>query len=240
MHRRWEDWLGAGLGLLVGVTPWLAGETSDENLAPAHRAAGPAHSPVLPYSGRCSLRAAGRKSASWRAAYGWPPRRLMLAYADAGNLADWHLALGLVVMVLALLEIWQSSAAHQRGDGRGLASRQPRPPLAVTRSDRSPLEQLDRHALGAAQEAMRMPGRMVVGSMVNSAPLALSSADDSIDARDRQAEVIEPLIGRARRGIGLAVGQHLEMKTSAPPTLRSMRGLPCCMVRITSAPNMRS
>src|SRR6516165_9765303 len=28
------------------------------------------------------------------------------------------------------------------------------------------------------------------------------------------------------------------MKTLAPPILRSMRGLPCCSVRITSAPNM--
>src|SRR5262245_2996737 len=30
------------------------------------------------------------------------------------------------------------------------------------------------------------------------------------------------------------------MKMLAPPSLRSMRGLPCCMVRITSAPSMRS
>src|SRR5262245_57314540 len=30
------------------------------------------------------------------------------------------------------------------------------------------------------------------------------------------------------------------MKMLAPPSLRSMRGLPCCMLRITSAPSMRS
>src|SRR5215470_12277749 len=30
------------------------------------------------------------------------------------------------------------------------------------------------------------------------------------------------------------------MKMLAPPSLRSMRGAPCCMLRITSAPSMRS
>src|SRR5262245_19107303 len=30
------------------------------------------------------------------------------------------------------------------------------------------------------------------------------------------------------------------MKMLAPPSLRSMRGLPCCMLRMTSAPRMRS
>jgi hypothetical protein len=38
------------------------------------------------------------------------------------------------------------------------------------------LKQFDRHALGPRKKQMRNPGRMVRGSMVNSTPLALSSA----------------------------------------------------------------
>ena len=35
-HRTWEDWLedwlGAGLRLVAGVTPWLVGDTTDANI----------------------------------------------------------------------------------------------------------------------------------------------------------------------------------------------------------------
>ena len=33
----------------------------------------------------------------------------MLPYADTGRLADWHIALGLVVASIASLELWQDS-----------------------------------------------------------------------------------------------------------------------------------
>ena len=107
MHRRWEDWLGAGLGLLVGVTPWLAGETSDENLVLHTAQLGIL---ILGLSVFGMVQPSRWEEIGQLACGLWlAASPAMLAYADAGNLADWHLALGLVVMVLALLEIWTPS-----------------------------------------------------------------------------------------------------------------------------------
>ena len=125
MHRRWEDWLGAGLGLLVGVTPWLAGETSDENLVLHTAQLGML---ILGLSVFGLVQPSRWEEIGQLACGLWlAASPAMLAYADAGNLADWHLALGLVVMVLALLEIWQdwqltskemAGAWHRGNSGR--------------------------------------------------------------------------------------------------------------------------
>ena len=67
-HRTWEDWLVAGLGLVVGLTPWLAGETTDEDVVLNTAQVGLLISALLPSSSWS--RAAGRRSASWRAGSG--------------------------------------------------------------------------------------------------------------------------------------------------------------------------
>ena len=53
----------------------------------------------------------------------------------------------------------------------------------------------------------RTPGRTVVGSRVNSTPFFLRSAA-SVDAADRETEVIEAAIGYARRRIGAVAVRH--------------------------------
>ena len=86
---------------------------------------------------------------------------------------------------------------------------------------------------------MRIPGRMVVGSLVNSTPLALSSAATAsmpvTAARNDRGPDTAWAVAAVMRSGSTGV-----IDTLAPPTLRSMRGLPCCMVRITSAPNVLS
>lgn len=29
-HRTWEDWFGIVLGVLIGLSPWLAGQTDNQ------------------------------------------------------------------------------------------------------------------------------------------------------------------------------------------------------------------
>jgi hypothetical protein len=105
LHRKWEDWLGAALGLLVGATPWLVGETGDEH--------------IVLHTAQLGLLILGLavfglvQPSRWEeiallaCGVGLAASPLILGYAEAGNLGDVHLALGLAVVLLALLEIWQ-------------------------------------------------------------------------------------------------------------------------------------
>ena len=102
------------------------------------------------------------------------------------------------------------------------------------------LEQLDRHPFGRADEA-DAHARANRGRLARELdPLGLELGGDGVDAGDGEAEMIEALIGRAGGGLTPSPGVTGAMKMLAPPSLRSMRGWPCCMLRITSAPSMRS
>ncbi len=61
---------------------------------------------------------------------------------------------------------------------------------------------------GPRRKQMRTPGRIVVGSFVNSTPLALISAATASMSFDGQPEMIEPLIGRHRRGVDAVACGH--------------------------------
>ena len=81
-------------------------------------------------------------------------------------------------------------------------------------SDRAPitriscaLQQLDRVPCGRGWQ-MRTPGRMVVGSRVNSTPWPDLAATASCPTR--QADVIETLIGRHRRRVVVGLGRRDE------------------------------
>src|SRR5262245_1014121 len=93
---------------------------------------------------------------------------------------------------------------------------------------------------GARRKATRTPGRTVVGSRVNSTPLALSSATMASMPLTRRPKWSRPRYGVVGGGLTPSPGVTSAMKMLAPPSLRSMRGLPCCMVRMTSAPSIRS
>ena len=106
-HRTWEDWLAVGLGLLVGATPWLAGETSDENVVLNAAQIG------LLILGLAAFGLVGPNRweeigqlacGTWLAA-----SPFVFAYSDAGQLGIWHIALGMVLVFLASFELWQDS-----------------------------------------------------------------------------------------------------------------------------------
>src|SRR6516225_2261772 len=69
------------------------------------------------------------------------------------------------------------------------------------------IEQLDRHALGRAQEGDAHPGPHRGGVAGELDALGLELGDHRVDAADREAEVIEALVGRDRRRIDAIAGR---------------------------------
>jgi hypothetical protein len=107
VHRSWEDWVGIVLGLLIGMSPWFAGQV-DQSLMLNAFAVGAAVFMLAQFelvdlhrweeTGEilCGL---------WLIA-----SPFVFGYAEAGALATWHFALGGIVVLLAVFELWQDWA----------------------------------------------------------------------------------------------------------------------------------
>src|SRR6185437_4174995 len=93
---------------------------------------------------------------------------------------------------------------------------------------------------GPRRNAIRTPGRTVVGSIVNSAPLALSSATAASIPLTARPRCSRPRYGLLGAGAAWP-SRTAAMNTERPPRLRSTRAEPSAWVeRITSAPNIFS
>ena len=104
VHRTWEDWLGMALGLLIGLSPWIAGRPEGE----------------LPMLNAIAVGAAVLLLAETELVdlHRWEESLALLCglwliaspfafgYAEAA-LATWHFTLGGIVAVLAAVELWQ-------------------------------------------------------------------------------------------------------------------------------------
>ena len=103
IHRTWEDWFGMILGVVIGFSPWLAGQAVSE-VATWNTLLVGALVLLLAMLQLVSLRL-------WESVCEiicglW----LILSpvnfgYGDA--LATWHLVLGSIVILLAAVELWQ-------------------------------------------------------------------------------------------------------------------------------------
>lgn len=104
-HRTWEDYVGIVLGVLIGMTPLIAGETTNQ---------------VALYNalvvGIFVLMLASFELVQLRRAEeieellcgGWLiASPFVFGYAGAGQLRWWHFALGALVAIIALLELVQ-------------------------------------------------------------------------------------------------------------------------------------
>ncbi|KAB2917031.1 MAG: hypothetical protein F9K29_10235 [Hyphomicrobiaceae bacterium] len=103
-HRTWEDWAGICLGVVIGLTPWLAGETQSQAIM-LHTALIGLIVLVLAAFEFVDLRR-WEEVAEFACGLWLMAAPFLFGYAGS-TLALWHYALGAVVAVLALFEFWQ-------------------------------------------------------------------------------------------------------------------------------------
>jgi hypothetical protein len=105
IHRSWEDWVGMLLGVLIGFSPWLAGEP---------------HDPAVMWNAfLVGVLVLGLAQLEYVSLQRWEEigeiacglwlmaSPFVFGYADAGALRYWHFILGVVVALIAALELWQ-------------------------------------------------------------------------------------------------------------------------------------
>jgi hypothetical protein len=116
-HRTWEDGVGLLLGLTIGLSPWLY----DEPTVPA----------VLVNSGVIGLAVLALAQLELVRLRRWEEIAQLVCglwlsaspfifdYAHQDHLRFWHWALGAILSVLALFELWQDrNRANVPGKGR--------------------------------------------------------------------------------------------------------------------------
>jgi hypothetical protein len=109
IHRNWEDWLAIALGVVIGISPWLADQ---QGSLVANWNAVILGALVIALAA-LELTALQRWEEIAEAASGvW----LILSpfiFGYGGALRNWHFVLGAAVIVLAALELWQDRKLSQ-------------------------------------------------------------------------------------------------------------------------------
>ena len=105
IHRSWEDWLGMLLGVLIGLSPWLAGQQDHQTVMWNAILVGALVLAVaqLEYVSLQRWEEAGEIALGlWLIA-----SPFIFGYADTGDLRYWHFVFGAAVVLLAVFELWQ-------------------------------------------------------------------------------------------------------------------------------------
>ncbi len=105
VHHEWQDWLSMLLGVVVGISPWLAGQ--QDNMVINWNAF--LIGAVIVALGALEAIALSRWEEGAEIAAGlWLlVSPFVFGYANAGPLRYWHFVLGAAVMLLGALELWQ-------------------------------------------------------------------------------------------------------------------------------------
>ena len=105
IHRSWEDWVGMLLGVLIGISPWLAEQQSDQavNWNAVLVGALVLVLAQLEYVSLQRWEEAGEIVIGlWLIA-----SPFTFGYTEAGPLRYWHFVLGAIIALLATWELWQ-------------------------------------------------------------------------------------------------------------------------------------
>lgn len=114
-HRTWEDWFGMALGVLIGLSPWLADYgLADYGLADHAVGRAAAWNAVLVgllvfFIAELEYVVLRRWEESCQLLLGlWLViSPYIFGYFEAGALRFWHSTLGGLLILLAALELWQ-------------------------------------------------------------------------------------------------------------------------------------
>ena len=105
IHRSWEDWLGMLIGVLIGISPWLAEQQVDQA--------------VMWNAVLVGALVLGLAQLEYVSLQRWEETGEIVlglwliaspftfGYAETGALRYWHFILGAIVALLAALELWQ-------------------------------------------------------------------------------------------------------------------------------------
>jgi hypothetical protein len=103
VHRTWEDWAGICLGILIGLSPWLTGQ--EDNPVVAWNAVLVGLFVVM--LNALELVDLHRWEETADIVLGLWLIASPFVFMYDGALAYWHYGLGAVVVLLAILELWQ-------------------------------------------------------------------------------------------------------------------------------------
>jgi O-antigen/teichoic acid export membrane protein len=105
VHRAWEDWVGIVLGVLVGLSPWLASQQDHQVVMWNAVLVGA----LVVALAALELGWLQRWEEAGEIACGlWLiVSPFIFGYAEAGALSYWHFVLGAAIVLLAVLELWQ-------------------------------------------------------------------------------------------------------------------------------------
>jgi hypothetical protein len=110
IHRSWEDWFGMLLGVLIGLSPWLADQAAGSQVMWNAIIVGAL---VLMFA-ELELVSLRRWEEILSGACGLWLIASPYAFQYSGALATWHYALGGIVVLLALFELWQDWRLNDR------------------------------------------------------------------------------------------------------------------------------
>ena len=104
-HRSWEDWVGMLIGVLIGISPWLADQQTDPVVMWNAVLVG-ALVLVLAQLEYVSLQ---RWEETGEIVLGlWlVASPFIFGYAEGGQLRYWHFILGAIIALLTTWELWQ-------------------------------------------------------------------------------------------------------------------------------------
>lgn len=105
-HRTWEDWLGIALGLVIALAPWIVDEAGSFAVVANAAIAGLA----VMLLAELDLVSPRPWAVISEVAVGiWVVLSpLILGYGSTGSLRGWHVVAGVLVVLLAAFEAWQS------------------------------------------------------------------------------------------------------------------------------------
>ena len=105
VHRPWEDWVSMLLGVLIGFSPWFVDQQGNPAINWNAVLVGVLvlAFALLEYISLQRWEEAGEMVLGlWLIA-----SPFTFGYAEAGTLRYWHFMLGAMVVVLAIVELWQ-------------------------------------------------------------------------------------------------------------------------------------